>query len=607
MAIFYLAQMLKMEGRYKEAEERFNEFRRSSKGLNNEREMRNIIRNELEGIQIADSIIKNPKQIKIWHLDRSINSLHVDLSPYPLDNNTLIYSSLKLDTLNYFIPNDTANPMPVRKFYMAKRYNDSWKGTGETELPFNMENVNSGNGTLSPDGLRFYFTRCEKNWKNETICRIFVSKNEDNNWTIPEEVVELNHPQFSSTQPTIGNDSRSGEEVIYFSSNRPGGQGGYDIWYAVYNSRRDVYRAPRNAGRLINTYGDELTPWFDIATRTLYFSSNGHPTIGGLDVFSTNGELRTWTAPENLGSPINTSTDELYYVLTPSREDGFFVSNRKGGFSHRSPTCCDDIYYFRKLDFIRIGVTGKVLAINDSSIYKILEQQIEKHKNISNYDEEEEDEIEPAKGAIVNLFWQSEKNNQEFFIARDTVKSDGTYFFNLESEKIYKLVVENFGFFNKTITTSTVGFIKSDTIQLDAIYINKIPLEPLIIRNIYYAFDKSDLTKESELILDSTIYRIMIENPTIIVEISSHTDILGTMNYNMRLSQRRAESVIQYLIRKGINKERLQAKGYGSTVPIEPNTNPDGSDNPEGRQKNRRTEFRIIGSLDQYSTIRYEE
>jgi outer membrane protein OmpA-like peptidoglycan-associated protein len=138
-------------------------------------------------------------------------------------------------------------------------------------------------------------------------------------------------------------------------------------------------------------------------------------------------------------------------------------------------------------------------------------------------------------------------------------------------------------------------------------YINIIPLEPVVIKNIYYEYNKWNLTDSSKTILDNTILKIMMDNPRIVVEISSHTDSVSGEEYNMKLSQKRAESAVNYLIDKGIDKERLVAKGYGKSKPIAPNTNPDGTDNPDGRQKNRRTEFKIIGSLDQYSKIIYEE
>ncbi len=603
---FYYAKMLKMMGNYDAAMINFSDFKKKAKGVPDDALFKKLQKIEVDGIEYARKIGERQKDIYILHLDRTVNNNHVDMSPLILSNNSFMYASLWLDTLKYYVTGDTGQKVPVRQFYLAKRSGDTWMGLGLAgSYPFNNPDVNSCNGAMSPDGKRFYFTRCLKSWKGETLCNIYVSRHENDGWTEPTEVVELSDPQFTTTQPTVGTESRTGVEVLYFSSNRIGGKGGFDIWSAIYNQKTGYFNPPKNCGSTINSVGDEITPWYDMQTRTMYFSSDGFPGVGGLDIFKTIGETKSWQAPENYGTPINSCTDDLYFTLMPTRDEGFIVSNRPGGFSHRSPTCCDDIYNFRLLSYIKIGVTGKVLAIQDSSIYKILEQRLDTSQNVGEIEEDEM--IEPAKGAIINLFWNNEDTKTDIFIARDTINDDGTYFFTLEAEKKYKLIVENFGFFNKTLNTNTVGITRSDTIRLDAIYINKIPLEPLIVKNIYYEFAKADLTDDSKKVIDSTIFRIMSENPTIVVEIRSHTDSVSSAGFNLKLSQKRAESVVEYLISKGIVKDRLLAKGFGKNMPIAKNSNPDGSDNPEGRAKNRRTEFRIVGSLDQYSDIKYVE
>jgi outer membrane protein OmpA-like peptidoglycan-associated protein len=149
--------------------------------------------------------------------------------------------------------------------------------------------------------------------------------------------------------------------------------------------------------------------------------------------------------------------------------------------------------------------------------------------------------------------------------------------------------------------------VQSDTIQINDVGIEYLSKKPFIIKNIYYDFDKFKLTPEAQRIIDSTLLIILQEAPHIVIELSSHTDSKGEDLYNIELSQKRAESVVAYLIKKGIDKNRLYAKGYGESKPIAPNETAEGLDSPEGRQKNRRTEFRIIGTLNQYSEIIYEE
>ena len=179
-------------------------------------------------------------------------------------------------------------------------------------------------------------------------------------------------------------------------------------------------------------------------------------------------------------------------------------------------------------------------------------------------------------------------------------------FVKLEQNQNYRVVASRPGYFSNGFEFTTSDMNKSDTI-FQPIGLHQLSKNPIVIPNIYYEFDKADLTKDSKFTLDTTIYQLLLENPNIIVEIGSHTDSKGSDDYNIKLSQKRAESVVNYLIAHKIEARRLRAKGYGETKPIAQNENADGSDNPDGRQKNRRTEFRIIGEVSKYSEIIYTE
>ena len=432
-----------------------------------------------------------------------------------------------------------------------------------------------------------------------------MSEKIDNEWSTPILLGSgINNPKYTSTQPTVGVESKTQNEVLYFVSDREGTKGGLDIWYSVYNAKKNEFKPPKNLGNKINTFGDEMTPFYDIESHTLFFSSDGWPSIGGFDIFKSQGELTQFSTPENIGFPVNSSVDDIYYATSKNREGGFFVSNRKGTVALLNETCCDDIWEYRWSNYIHIAVMGKIYAIKDSTIYEQLEKQIVDKNFIEELDSTTE-KVNPLPEKKVDLYLS--QGNERIFIKSIQTNDQGEFFFNLEPQKEYKIVVDNFGFFNKEITVSTKNITHSDTLHADAIYINVIPLEPVVIKNIYYEFSKWNLTDSSKAIIDRTLYKLLMDNPRIIVEISSHTDSVSSDEYNMKLSQKRAESVVKYLISKGIEKERLVAKGYGESKPIAPNTNPDGTDNPEGRQKNRRTEFKIIGSIDQYSKVIYEE
>ena len=604
-ALYYQALMEKMCDDYDKAKEDFQNFLKNSKGTLLGQDYKKIVRNEIEGCNLAKHNIDSALKVAIYHLDTSINKAHVEMSPFPISSNQIIYASLKADKVNYIDLQDASQQMPVRQIYTAKKVGSQWQSSGIFDGPFNLPDENTCNGAFSPDGNRFYFTRCHNNWKNETICEIYLSQKVDSGWSEPEKLnSEINNPKYTSTQPTIGTDSKLNAEVLYFVSDRPNKRGGLDIWYSVYDDKKMLFRTPKNAGNKINTFGDEATPYYDMNNRTMYFSSTGWPGMGGYDIFSNKGELSTWRTSTNIGYPINSSTDDIYFVVGKNKGEGFLVSNRKGGVALLSETCCDDIYEYNWLEFINIGVTGKIFAIKDSSIYQQLEHQIEKNKFIN--DDNPFEKIDPLCKQAVNLFLVSE-DKEKIFIKTDTTNADGFYFFDIEPGEEYKIIIENFGLFNKELNVDTRKITKSDTIRLDAIYINILPKESIIIKNIYYEYGKTHLTDQSKTAIDTALLKVLINNPLLIVEIASHTDSVSSGDFNMKLSEKRAESVVKYLISKGIDKERLHFKGYGESKPIAPNTNADGSDNLEGRQKNRRTEFRIIGSLDHYSKIIYQE
>lgn len=592
-ALFYEARSIKSQGRYADAKDIYLKFQRKFKLVKNQPVTLTNLKEEIAGCDMAVTLIANPVKVKVERMNSTINGPHIELSPLSVNDSLMYYSSLKLDSVFYFERSDSVKT-PVRQFYAAKRIGNDWIGGKPLDATINIPGVETGNGALSKDGKRFYFTRCSRNWSGKMRCEIYLAKKSGNTWDTPEKLdVSINDPNYTATQPTIGYTSKSNMEVLYFVSDRPGGKGGYDIWYSIYNKKKDEFSVPKNAGSRINTSGDEITPYYDNASRTLYFSSTEHNGMGGFDIFQSLGELRKWQPVQNLGYPLNSSYDDLYFSIGHSREDGFMVSNRPGGNSFRNETCCDDIFQYRWTDFIKVAVTGAIYPAERGKVGRNLDQsQLLAMK----------DSIKPLAKAIISLYMIDKTTKEKIFINRDTTKENGIYYFDLLPDRDYKFEMEGSQYFNEQVNISTDGINFTYTIEMPPIWVNVLPIDkPIVLSNIYYEFNKSDLSDIAKKSIDTTLLELMEKATDIIVEVRAHTDSIGNPEYNKNLSQTRAENVVNYLIGKGIDKKRLIAKGYGSERPVAPNSKPDGSDNPEGREKNRRTEFQIVGTLSSLS------
>jgi OmpA-OmpF porin, OOP family len=603
-AQFKTAVCIKMQGKYEEARREFEVFKRYQNDVDNTRYYRNRLETEIKGCEMAmkDSIHSN-YVINNMH---EINHSHIDFNPIPRGENRLIFASLPLKELTYF--DQLTDTIPKRRFYQAVKKDNNWKITGEFgDDVINSSDANTGNGAFSPDGKRFYFTRCSKNIDNSMVCRIYKTEKKNNIWQKPKMLNnEINDPYSTSTMPAVGI-SRRNTDMLYYVSDREDGQGGLDIWYTYWDPHINDFTPPRNCGRKINTMADEITPYYNVDSRTLYFSSNGYPNYGGFDVFSTRGNGRNFSDPENLGKPINSEVDELYFVKSAEGYYGYFVSNRPDGKSIRHETCCDDIYQYIDSDYIRIMLTGEIYGITDLAFYNRIREQYEKNLTLEDLDHSKDStSMKLLHKYPVSLFMKDPDTGEESFIKTDST-THGRYWFNLEQGIDYILKINDFNRQEKIFALSTKEVTKDDTIHMDAIIVNTIPDKSLVIKNVYYDYGKYTLTDEAKQVIDNSVYKILEEYPNLIVEISSHTDSISSAEFNQRLSQKRAEAVVDYLIDKGIPERQLKAKGYGETKPIAPNSNPNGTDNPEGRAKNRRTEFKIIGEIEEFDDTSFDE
>jgi len=370
-------------------------------------------------------------------------------------------------------------------------------------------------------------------------------------WSVPAKLPE---PVNSSSHESSASFSPDGK-TIYFVSDRLGGHGGLDIWMCT-QGEDSTWGKAKNLGTMINTSSDEEGVFMHPDGKTLYFSSKGHKSTGGYDIYKSVCEKGKWSEPINLGSYINTVEDDVFFVLTADGKTGYYSSIKKSGIGE------NDIYIIK---FIRTEKEiGPALTLLKGTIT---------------------DEITGDSLESTIVIKDLEKN--EVVTTINSNSETGKYLVSLPSGKNYGISVNSTGYLfhsanvNIPLSTGYQEIIKD--IQLKKIEIGK----KIVLNNIFYDFDKSTLRTESVSELDRLVL-LMTENPTIKIELSSHTDNVGSDEYNMTLSQARAQSVVDYVIAKGINKERLVAKGYGESISIASN------DNEAGRQQNRRTEFKIL-------------
>ncbi len=560
LAPYYYGLSLKANGKYAEAKTVFNTFEKSYKGVNSQN-YKKFAKNQAKGCDLAMQKMQAPDTVKITHIGANVNANYTEFGPIPLGDTALLFASLKSDTI--IMVDEIKKNNAYAAFYEAKKNGENFqKSTLYTGAPFNADNAHTGNGCFSPDRKRFYFTRCDMLADSmKMICAIYLSVLKDGKWSDPQKMDDkINFPGSTNTQPNMGT-SKLGD-ILYWVSDRPNGEGGQDIWFSTID-KNGKYSNPQSVGRKVNTAQNEATPYYDSKTGTLYFSSEGQIGMGGFDIFKTRGNQKKWETAVNMGYPVNSSVDDMYFVMDDNGYTGYIVSNRPGTMSVKSETCCDDIW--------RVEYPKKVFYAVRGNVY-------------------DQDTRQLIPGAKVFFLDKSEKQIGEAISKKDTL-----YFWNTKPQNVYSLKASKDGYFTGSASFSVTTKNENDTARVD-VYMKRIPNEPIRVKNIFYDFDKATLRPESFPPLD-TIANLLTQNPAIIVEIGANTDSKGDDAYNLRLSQARAQSVVDYLVQKGIPVERLQAKGYGETNQIAPNTLPNGKDNPDGRQLNRRTEFKIIGTI----------
>ena len=487
--------------KYDKAKESFTKF----KSYYRSKKDRNFYR-RLATIYIANSDwAKDNKNfdgnIIVEHLGDKLNNPDIDFAPFPVDDKTILYGSVYAESSKQ---ND-----PVRQIYKAEKIDGTWKSSGLLEGEINNPEFNTGNAVLSADGKSLFFTRTRKNWQNQSVSEIFVSHLDGDQWQKPEKLPSpVNLENYSSTQPALGKSMKTGNHILYFVSNRPGGKGGTDIWVTEYDNKKGTYKKPVDLINKVNSVGDECCPFYDISTQTLYFSSKGRKNgLGGYDIYKSTGSTRLWTEAALLPRPVNSSFDDYYFSIQKNNKEGFFTSNRTGSMALDNGSCCDDIFSFKTTECVSIHSWGIVRNSVNYDFYDALNAKY--HLGLK-YPENNS----TISDVPVELYLSQEKEKDEILISKTTTDKNGNYTFELVRDKQYKVLVKNYGYFEKNVAVNTYNKYCYDTINIGTTLINYLPRVTIQV-NIYYEFDKYRLTEAAKKTIDTMVMPLFVQGITL--------------------------------------------------------------------------------------------
>jgi peptidoglycan-associated lipoprotein len=559
IALYYIAEVYKSQGKYEEAIVQYGKYKAANPGDKRSDD-------GIESCELAKKWLDAPSRTVVNPMPL-INSEDFDFSPVFADKkNTIIYfTSMRQGGAGMEVSDITG--MNFSDIYQSKR---DKKGKWSEPVVLN-ETVNSpaseGSSCLNKKKAVIYFTRCEIIKNGISGCGIMSAKKAGQKWGEPE-YISITEDTFNVGHPAISPD----DKVLVFASNMPGGQGGKDLWYITYDKKAKTWSQATNLGSEINTSADEMYPYIR-DNGDLYFSSNGHKGMGGYDLFkSTSTGVNQWSGVENLQVPMNSASDDFGIVFEGDKEKGFFTTGREGGKGG------DDIWEFY-LPPMLFSLEGIV-------------KDVETSKALPNVNIK----LIGTDGSSVET--TTDESGNFFF-----VENGPDRFLNPETS--YSLVVEKEKYLVAKGKETTVGldgskrFFHEYALQPFQDVVIKLPL-------IEYKTAKWDLQPQYKDSLNY-LYNIMAENPTLIIQLRSHTDHRGSTAANQRLSQKRAQSCVDYLvIEKGVHPDRIKAKGMGENDPIKGvggvvltaayiSKLKTQVEKDAALQRNRRTDFKVIG------------
>jgi len=357
--IFWMATINKTKGNYKEAKALFAKYAQKNKNKKNSYFVKKATQ-EIAACTYAQWLIANPdKTVQIIHLDTAVNSKVSEYAPYQADS-LLYFSSLRDDG-----DQDKKNNMNYNKIYTSIQEKTKWEKATELDSLFNKKATHNANTAFNEDMTKMYITRCQQKNALDFICEIYSSELKDSSWAPLQKLPPtINMEGYTNTQPAIG--FLGDKEVLFFSSDRPGGEGKMDIWYSKIN-KDGSFEKPVNAGKKVNSIEDEITPFYCKPCQELFFSSTWHKGLGGFDIFKSNYENDQFSEPHNMGVPINSSYNDIYFSINKQKTQVFISSNRTGSYFEEKESCCNDIYMF-KLPVDSTADTIKKITVDSTQL-----------------------------------------------------------------------------------------------------------------------------------------------------------------------------------------------------------------------------------------------
>ncbi len=534
--------------------------------------------------------VANPKNFSIVNIGREINSEFDDYGPVLNESESEIVFTTRRrdDNLNEDVAEDNK---PWEDIFTTTKSGGKWARAKNIGAIINTK-FNDSNLALSADGKTLYI------YKDDGNGDIYVSERlADGTWGVPDALPGIINSSYREASVSVTENG----DILYFASERPGGLGGSDIYVCTKDSKGEWSKV-KNLGSSINTELDEDGPFIDYDGKSLYFSSRGRKGMGGYDIYKStliNLDRNEWSEPENLGFPINTPDDDVYFVNSKDGKRAYYASIRDDGMGYT------DIYMITIPDEVKKEEPKK----EEPVVEPIKEEPKKEEPKKEEPKKEEPKKEEPKKVQLQPFKYLVKVVDAESKVPLDArVKlqglkdnvavgfspvGNGTYEFSIKekSAKDYRLSVEKEGYIFQNQSIRIEGASEQVKTKTLIVELRKLKVGvSSVLRNIYFDFAKATFLQESYNELNK-LETMLKQNTGMQVEISGHTDSVGPAEYNKQLSQRRANAVKNFLTSKGIDARRIKAVGYGEDKPIASN-----DDNADGREINRRVEFKVLGN-----------